>query len=378
MPRPSRLAVAVVGVVLALLATLGIAACGSGGGDSATSIVKDTFSGSKSIKSGNLDVVIDFSGRGGQGATQGPIGLKLTGPFQTVGQGQLPNFDVKAAISAAGKQQGLGAVSTGDKGFIEISGRAYVVPASVYAQFKQGFRQSQADNAKGKRKTTLGALGIDPVTWLKDPKVQDDERVGGVDTKHVSAGVDVPKFVDDLNRLVNKTRLSGGASGKAVPSISAGQKQQIVDAVKDARFDVWSGKDDKVLRRLAVRLDLQARNGQTAGGLIGGTLGFSLTISELNQAQTIAEPANARPWSELQKQIAGLNLGSLGGVAGSGGASSGGSGSGGSASSGSGSGGSSSGGSSGQDAKAQAYIDCISKAQGDVGKAQKCADLLKP
>lgn len=365
--------------MVALLATLGIAACGGGGGDSAGSILKDTFSGSKSVKSGDLDVVIDFSGRGGQAASQGPVGLKLTGPFQTLGKGQLPNFDVDAAISAAGKQQSLGAVSTGTKGFITVSGQAYEVPANVYAQFKQGFRQSAASRAKGKKTTTLGALGIDPVSWLKDPKVGDDEQVGGVDTKHVGASVDVPKFVDDLNRLVAKTRLSGGSGAKAVQGISPSQRREIVDAVSGARFDVWSGKDDKVLRKLTVRLDLQARNGQTAGGLTGGTLDFSLTISELNKPQTISAPANPRPWSELQKQLKGLNLGSLGGTGGSGSSSSGSLGSGATGAGGSGgSGSSSSGGSGAQDAKAQAYIECISKAGGDVGKAQKCADLLKP
>jgi hypothetical protein len=337
--------------------------------------------------------VIGFSGRGGQTASTGPVGIKVTGPFQTVGKGQLPNFDVDAALSAAGKKESLGAVSTGDKGFIKVAGQAYAVPADVYAQFKRGFQQSSADSAKSRSKTTLGALGIDPTTWLEDPKVQDDEQVAGVETKHVSAGVDVSKFVDDLNRLVGKTRLGGAGAKTAVQGITPSQKQQIVDAVSDARFDVWSGKEDKVLRKLVVKLDLQARNGQTAGGLTGGTLDFSLTISDLNKAQTIAEPANARPWSELQKQLGGLNLGSLGGAAGgsggslsggSGGSSSGGSGgsssggSGGSGSGGSGSGSGGSNGAGGQDAKAQAYIECISKAGGDVGKAQRCADLLKP
>jgi len=83
MPRPTRLVLALAGIVVALLATLGIAACGGGGDDSAGSILKDTFSGSKSVKSGDLDVVINFSGRGGQAASQGPVGLKLSGPFQT-------------------------------------------------------------------------------------------------------------------------------------------------------------------------------------------------------------------------------------------------------------------------------------------------------
>ena len=36
------------GVLVALLAALGIAACGGGGDESANSILKDTFSGAKS------------------------------------------------------------------------------------------------------------------------------------------------------------------------------------------------------------------------------------------------------------------------------------------------------------------------------------------
>jgi hypothetical protein len=352
-----------------------VSACGSSN-DDAQQVLKDTFSNGKSVKSGKLEIAINFSGKSASSTTNQPVSIQLTGPFQSRGKGQVPAFDLDASIGGGGASKTLGAVSTGTQGFVTVGTTAYVLPPSVFNRFKTSFAQSAAKN--GNKTNTLGALGVEPLKWLKNPQVESDETIGGVDTKHVSAGVDVPKFLDDVDTVVKKATAGGGAQGSQLPktSFTPAQKKQIGDAIKNAKFDVWSGKDDKIIRKLAVSLDFQTPKGSNAPqGITSGSLDFSVTLTDINKPQTITAPANPQPFAKLQTQIQGL-LGQLQGAGQGGGTGTpttpttptpGGTG---------GSGGS--GGSGNGQTGNQAYVDCIAKAGGDIAKAQKCADLLNP
>src|SRR5699024_1855615 len=96
-----------------------------------------------------------------------------------------------------GTNQSVGLTSTGSAGYVTFQNQAYEVPADAYAEFKKSYERQQAQQPKSD--TSLGALGIDPLKWIEDAKLEDDEQVGGVDTKHVSGSVDIPTFVNDLN-----------------------------------------------------------------------------------------------------------------------------------------------------------------------------------
>jgi hypothetical protein len=340
-----------------LVAAAALAACGgSGSGDSATKVLDDTFSGGKHVRSGRLAANLNFDLKGAQQAN-GPIALKLTGPFQSQGSGAVPKFDLALTAAVSGQNLSAGAVSTGDKAFLRFQGQTYAVPDQVFQKFKQGFEQAQ--KSAGNNKTTFATLGIDPRKWLKDPQNKGTEEVGGTDAIHVSSQIDVPKFLDDLNGILGKaSTLGAGTNAKLTPA----QRDQIAKAIKQATVDVWSGKDDKLLRRMIVKVsfDVPASQRQSAGGLTSGDVTFDLVLTDLNQAQTISPPTGARPLSQL-----GPELRKLLGATGSSGSGSNGS---------SGSSGSSSGSSGGG---FDQYSQCLSAAGSDIAKAQKCADLLK-
>ena len=229
----------------------------------------------------------------------------------------------------------------------------------------------------GDNDTLIGGLGTDTATWISlgpvDASLASGTATGGQGTDSLSGfenltgspSADTLTGNDDVNTLITKARQQGGAQASQLPAqgITPQQRQQVVEAVKEARFDVYSGKDDKILRKLSISIDFDVPQGrQGPSGVQSGSLVFTLQITDLNQPQTVVAPANTKPFADLVKQIQGLNLPGLGG-------------------SGSSSGGSSSGGSSGPtgtpDKRGQEYIACIAKAKGDVQKAQKCADLLK-
>ena len=151
------------------------------------------------------------------------------------------------------------------------------------------------------------------------------------------------------------------------------------NAVKNPSFDIYVGKDDNRIRRLAVKVDFEIPSDQRAQfqGAEGGTLSFQIDFAKVGEKQTITAPANARPISELQQQLGGLAPG-LGGSTGGSGSGGSGSGSGGSGSGGSGSSGSGGSGSTPTPAQFEKYSKCLQAADpSDTAAIQQCAKLLK-
>jgi hypothetical protein len=361
--RPAVL-VALVGVLAAVLV-----ACG-GSSDDPNKLLKETFSGNHKVTSGKLNVSVNVSAQNVPNLSQ-PVKIALTGPFQSQGKGNLPKFDLNLTFAGGGQSFSAGAVSTGDKGYLRFQGQAYEVPAQTFTQFKQGFVQAQNRN-QGQNQSAFKKLGLNPLDWLTNPKVQGDEDVGGTSTKHISADVDVPKFVADLNTLLSNAKSLGAANASRLPTnLTAQQQQQIQQAVKSAKVQVWTGADDKVLRKLQVDLGINGSGGRS------GNLTFTLEIDDLNQGQTINAPANAKPFTALSQQLQQLGVGGALGGAGAGAGATGGTGGTSSTPSVPSTGSSSSGSSSAAQAKLQKYAQCLQAANGDAAKAQKCAQLLK-
>lgn len=352
-------------LVILMLALTGFVAAGCGGssssGDDANAVLKDTFSGDKSIKSARLALGVDIQADGLAGLG-GPIAIKLTGPFQNLGKDELPAFDLALNANAAGQGISAGVISTGTKGFVEVLGTAYALPDDVFAQFKQGFEKSQAESRqKHKDATSLASLGIDPQNWVVDPKVEGDAKVGGTDTTHVSAGVDVDRLLDDVNKLITRASSAGlNQNGRTPQQLTPAQKDTIKKALKDVSFDVYSGKDDRILRKLdlSLKVDVPKAQRSQAGGIKTADVSVTVQLTDVNRPQAITPPANAKPYDQLQGALGRIGLGATSGG-------------------GSGSGGSSSGAGGNSAEKLQAYTDCVTTAAGDNAKAADCAKLLR-
>jgi hypothetical protein len=355
-------------VLLALITAIaGVAACGGDeGGDSADArqVVNQTFQGQKQVDSGKLDLSVTAKLQAtGLAATQlkEPIVIRMSGPFQSRGDNELPAMDLELSATGSGQDFSAGAISTGDKGYVTFLGKPYTVPDKTFAKFKRGFEQQQQQDNKSSNNLDLKALGINPDGWLENPKNEGEEEVGGAKTTHVSSNVDLDALLDDVDNLLersNKLGLSQQQLQQLPKTLNAQARKQIKESIKKAKVDIWTGKDDKTLRRL--ELDavfvLPERLRAQAQGVEGGEIKLALEVANVNEKQEIKAPANPRPWSELQDQIGNSALGgTLGGSLGGGSGSSGGS---------SGGGGSSSGGTGGASSqRAQKYLKCVQKAK---------------
>jgi hypothetical protein len=341
-----------------LLATaLVVAACGGSDSKSAVSpstdvneLLTQTFTGSKKVKSGKLALSLKIESQGGSSQLEGPVSITLSGPFQAQDGGKLPKFNLDAAFDGAGQSIKAGATSTGDKGYLSFQGTDYVVDNQVFQQFKAGFEQAQKQATDGKQAQSFASLGMDPRKWLTNPKNEGDAKVGDDDTIKITGGIDVAKLLDDVNAALEKASSLGLQGAGQVPQkLTDAQRTQVTQAVKHPRVEIYTGKDDTILRRMVVNFGLE-------DGATSGTVAFDIAITNLNEDQDIAEPADAKPFDQLLGQLGGLGLG-IGGGSGS-------------------SSGSSAAPSGGSAADLEKYSKCLTDAGSDADKMRKCADLL--
>jgi hypothetical protein len=310
MPSCRRLSLA----VLALIAALALASCGgsddssgsSASGSDARALLKDTFGANHPIRSGRVDANLDVDLKGLASLTT-PLNLHLDGPFQSNGGTKLPDFALGLDLLGGDKPITIGAVFAQGGGFLTIEGQAFDLGSDLYKTFKTGYEKAKQDSASASAAksddSTLSALGIAPIRWLKDPKNVGDEDIGGTQTKHIAAGVDVAKLLQDVSTLLGKaksvTSAGGAATGTAVPTrLTAQQRDAIAKAIKSAAVDVWTGAKDHTLRKVAVNVQLVNR----------GHVVFQITIAQLNQAQKISKPADVRPISALRGALQDLGL----------------------------------------------------------------------
>jgi hypothetical protein len=315
--------------VLAALCTALVACGSSSSSESPQQVIDKTFgSDHGKITSADLNLSIKGSAAGPKGGT---LDASLSGPFESQGTGKVPKFAIQVSVDANSQSSGKktnfqgGLTSTGDAAFVNYKGSDYSVPSAIFDQIKTAYEQSAGKQSQNQQ--SAGAifkqLGINnPKDLLTNLKDEGDTSVDGTSTSHISGDLDVNKLIDDL-KSASTGASALGALGASVPKLpSPAQLDQIKSAIKTAHFDLYSGKDDHILRRLTVTLSIVPPPAQ-ANGVNKVDVTFDVTLGKVNQSQTITAPSGAKPLSALFSQL-GISpgslgaLGALGGVPGSG------------------------------------------------------------
>jgi hypothetical protein len=349
-----------------------IAGCGdddSGNDVDPQEVLDATFSNESSITSGDVDLSLSVSAEGDEGAS---FEASLAGPFQgdPDNPNTLPQLDWTVTASGEGGGQSIdfegGAVVTEDNAYVEYGGEAYEVGTEDFQAAKEQLEASAGENEdlgfseafQQGCEQSVQQQGGDPSTcdfdvsaWLTNQSSEGTEDVEGIETNHVSGDVDVEQALTDIGGI------AAGLPGADQAGFDLNSLGQLSAAVEEASFDIYSGVEDDLLRKLEFNLavDPSAIAAGAAVPVESVDVGFSLTFSGVNDEQTIEAPSDAKAISELSDQ---LNLGDLGlQLPGLGGSDLGG----GLDDLGAGGGGGG-GGAGGSDA-AQAYLDCISQAQ---------------
>jgi hypothetical protein len=263
----------------ALLAILGLAV-GCGQSDSQR-ILSQTADNLAEIHSGDLTLRLVVSPREG---TKGRVGFELRGPF-ALRPGGLPVAKVAYTQITGDREATATFISTGAKAYAEINGKAYELPPDATESVRRA-----ASGGNG------GLGGLDISSWVEHPAVEQGGLVGGAPTDHVSADLDVVSAANGLLGLVRQL-------GRDAPTLEGDQAKQLQDAVESSSFDVWSGSQDHLLRRLVLKaklgFDVPSSLQRALGEVVGARVEFELGISKPNQPVSVAPPVNPLPSSQL-------------------------------------------------------------------------------
>ncbi len=254
-------------------------ACATPSTHNAASELHDVAGNLGKIRSGSLHVVMQTAAAGEQ-----PAGFGVDGTFSFDSPGTLPVLDVNVKRFDRNKSDTTHILSTGTNAFIEQGKRIVPVPPS------------QLDSLTGLGGTSGGTSPLERIdvgSWISGtPSVGPGGLVGTVDTDKVSAKLDVGAV---LNGLVSIANDFGVTAASGVTQLSAAERERVRRSVKTATLGVWSGRKDKIMRRLAIDVTFASQNAQLTQklkALSGITLHFEARITDLNRKVTVPRPSS--------------------------------------------------------------------------------------
>jgi hypothetical protein len=287
-----------------LFALLVMASCGGGNDtEDVEGLVDTAFT--REMESADLKVDAEVQLEGSP-VFDRPLRIQATGPFHT-NEGKLPSVDLEVEIGSDGGGQTVttGFLSTGHRAFVKFQDVYYEEPASEVRRANRSFARNQ------RRHSSLRALGLDPRSWMLLAEDKGEEDVAGVKTRHLSGMLNIETLLSDLNRFVRRSGSAiGGATGKPPAGpLSQEDIRRIGEVVDDPSFEVYVGKRDQIVRRVAGRIefDVPQDRREELGGLEGGKIQFSVEFRDVNGHQEIEAPRKARPLSKLTRSLGGLD-----------------------------------------------------------------------
>jgi len=398
-----------------------VAGCGGGGGndEDPQQVLQETFSADHDTKvsSGVLDISANVSA-----GDQGTFSASLKGPFQTdpSNPNAVPQLDLTATATGDGGGQSLdfngGLVVTDDNAYVEYKDKTYELGTATFKKFEAGFAKAseKSSSKQGSSQSfsqqcaaaveqaggDASVCDIDFASWMSNLSNDGTQDVGGTTTIHISGDADIQQIASDLIAIAQQT--APQQTGRIDPS----EVSMVSKAITNAHIDVFTGEDDKILRKLDLSLTVDPSKLRTGSvlPLPEITVDISVAINDLNSKQTIEAPTGAKPIGGLLRLLGVANAGPLAGMGNAkadvpaltgGGNGGGGNGGGGSSGGGGGdtstappaSGGGGGGGIlgidpsevQGADKQTVKFFQCISQAQaaGDADALQACNSILK-
>lgn len=280
-----------------LALALTTAACGGGGSSDAQQIVDEATL--KGVESGNIDLSLGIDAAG----SEGDLDIELSGPFEAGEEGQLPELDLAATVQGtAGSKEidfkgGITLVG-GNRAYVEFEGDKYEVDATTYRYGKEILEEPEEVSAC---QEALSDMALSD--FIEDPTEEGTADVGGTSTTKISGDVDSEAASEARDVMVEDPLCNEQL--KAVPSLPAalGELEESgeggADTIKDARIVLYIG-DDHIVRRLQAQATVEPpQGGSGVGGTEGGDFEIDLTLTDVNEPQTISAPKGSKPLNAL-------------------------------------------------------------------------------
>lgn len=290
--------------ILALLASVlalavGLAACGGSGGPQDV-LDEATLEG---VESGSLDLSVGVDVKGGKG---GHVDIRVSGPFQSEPEAELPKLDMTA--SAKGTIEGKAVdfeggltLLGGIRAYVAYEGVEYKVDPTTFG-FVRGMAQESESGEPNELTACQQALaGLDVGDFVENPTEEGTVEIGGAETTKVSGELATPAAIEALIELTEDPACSEqlDAVPGTLPSTAQLEKAkgEVQGAVKKAHVELYVG-DDHIVRRLTARATIEPRRSGAAGAE-SVDLDVDMTLTGVNEPQTIAAPSRSQPLTNL-------------------------------------------------------------------------------
>lgn len=225
---------------------------------------------------------------GAEEAGGGDVGFELSGPFSLPEAGQLPIADIEYTQLAGPERGEASFISTGDAAFVELEGTTYELPEEQL----EGLRAPEEETSGVE---VFGDLEVDQ--WIVDPELNEGGEVGGAETDRVSGELDV---VTALNDLLDVAAQFGASGFGGLSQVEGDSAEQLENAVESATIEIYSGTEDRLLRRVDIEIEFGASgSGEVSdevAGVLGTRLTLEMTISDPNEPIDVEEPTDAVPY----------------------------------------------------------------------------------
>ncbi len=294
-------------VLVTVLALAGVlSACGSssdGGDEDPQSVIENaTLEG---VKSGTVDLSLGIVSKG---EDAGEVKLELSGPFQSRGSEMLPELglDVSADGDLGGETIDFdgGLTLLSDRAFIRYDGTEYEVDPTTFGFVKSGFEQGLSEGGEGAAASPTACQeaisSIDLNSVLDNLENGGSADVDGTETTKVSGDLNPEGAVDAIIALTKDPECSSQleAAGPLPLDELEAARGEVSKALKEAHVEVYVG-DDNIIRKAVAEITIEPKDAKGESVQID----YELTLSGVNEKQTIEAPDNAKPLEGLFKQL---------------------------------------------------------------------------
>ena len=261
----------------------------------AKKLLRETFGPNDKATSGKISGTVDVVVKGAR-RYRDPIQVTVSGPFSQSGSSPT-EANLSVGLQLRGGGVGGELVLIDDEVLIGLGTTGYKIPNDIAAVI----RKPLADTDNGLA-SLLKVFGIDPQRWAKNPRIVGDETVNGEDTIHATAEINTQRFFLDVARLAKiLTKLRITEVTGLPREITRQDRVALARSVQKATGDVWTGAEDKVLRKAMFDMSLKP------SGRDRRTLGFSsmtakgvLNVTDVGTDQKIERPPEVGSYDALQ------------------------------------------------------------------------------
>jgi hypothetical protein len=217
------------------------------------------------------------------------MGISLQGPYSSNGKDKLPSVDWRLRVQGMGTQPLEARVlSSATNAFVEYGGQTYEVGEDRIAQF------TKEANGQQQQPADLAAFMEKAKSWFPESDTQEDAELNGEKVTRVTGRVDLAKALDGIMDFARQSATADPDAAKALQATP--DMKQLEKYVSDPRFTLDVAKSDGTLRRIAATMNLKGVPG-------GGSISFSLQLSDVGKPVTIQTPSSGRPIEELGAQL---------------------------------------------------------------------------